>query len=615
MKAAELEGEVNEFRRNHAPEMSVQDAFPAWYLHKRFGLAPDVAKAQSSDPALRGGTKGDHGLDAFAIENTRDGETRLHLLQAKFTGDKKLIEKGVRELGRSLAHVAAEFGGAPGLGMHNKVYFNLRGAIQRGELSGAAAPHLELTILHNSDAPEHEIKIACSRAIAELKEDFLASFSDAPPCVIRLIGPGNIAGDDVVSSKSVWTPLNMDAKAVEAPTSDASSHMYLGIGHLAEMVGMYAQRREDLFARNVRFFLRGRKALERGPAGKIQDSLRKACVISHPDDRMAELFAFMHNGITVFAREVRERDGRIEAVREPYVLNGCQTIKTAFHFRAEPRNQDRIDEARWNRIRVPLRIITTRDEDLIRRITESNNRQNAIAASALRANDRIQVELQDQFRQAGISYERQEGALAEAEESSAARLQEEFPHSNGMAIEIENLARALAATAEEFSYARSPSHIFEYDEPYQRVFQKKRLRSTALLVFLDNVSRLLPLVLKKDLDLERASFGPSPARTSWYALALLMQYLARNPDTGLELVEAYGYSLVPNRDAELRAELGRQLGNYRSKIKFALAKHFMSLQDSREASLKQAFEAALRTLGFNKGRKDVFDVLGASSGE
>lgn len=613
MKAAELEAEVNEFRKNHAPEMSVQDAFPAWYLHKRFGLAPDVAKAQSSDPALRGSTKGDHGLDAFAIEPVRESETRLHLLQAKYSSDKRLIEKGVRELGRSLKHVAAEFAGAPGLGIHNKLYFNLRAAIQSGELSATDAPQLELTILHNSDAPEHEIRVACTRAISDLKEDFLATFKDAPKCVIRLIGPGNIGGDEVVSTQSLWTPLNMDASAVEAPSADTTSHMYLGIGHLADVVKMYAQRRQDLFAKNVRFFLRGRKALERGPAGKIQDSLRKACVISYPDDRMAELFAFMHNGITVFAKEVRVKNGRIDAVREPYVLNGCQTIKTAFQFRAESRNQDRIDEARWNRIRVPLRIITTRDEDLIRRITESNNRQNAIDASALRANDRVQVELQDQFRQAGIFYERQRGALAEAEEVSVALLQEEYPNSNQMAIEVENLARVLAATAEEFSYARSPSHIFEYDEPYQRVFSKKRLRSTMLLVFLDNVSRLLPLVLKKDLNLERESHGPSPARTSWYALSLLMQYLACNPDVGRRLVETYGTSLVPYGAKDLRDDLQLQLGNYKSKIKMALAKHFMTLDDSKETSLKAAYEASMRTLHLNKGRRDVFEVLGIAS--
>jgi AIPR protein len=371
--------------------------------------------------------------------------------------------------------------------------------------------------------------------------------------------------------------------------------MYLGIGYLAELVDLYNHRRDDLFSKNVRYFLKSRKNTERGPSREIRKSLRDICFSSTEVSFPPEMFAFYHNGITLFARDVRvwSEDGATE-VREPYILNGCQTIKTGFFFFSEQKLRGKmIDDERWKRIRVPLRIITTRDEKLIRLITIANNRQNQMSPSALRANDPEQVELADRLKQHGIFYQRQEGAFAELEETDPGRITTDYPRTNQRYVDIEELARCLAATAGEFGLTRSPSHIFESEQPYQRCFGVRMLRSTVLVTFLKNLHDVLSRVLKKDLDLEPQAGGPGRSSLMPYAMCLLMRWLAKNRNH--EFVVKYGDAMY-GRDHRFREEVTKWLDNYHSRIKRVLQEKFMCLEDRSAASLKTAFELAEKSL-------------------
>ena len=64
-------------------------------------------------------------------------------------------------------------------------------------------------------------------------------------------------------------------------------------------------------------------------------------------------------------------------------------------------------------IRVMCRIITNASPEFVTTVTINNNRQNPVEPWNLHANDLIQLELQDKFRDdLGIYYERQEEAFA-----------------------------------------------------------------------------------------------------------------------------------------------------------------------------------------------------------
>jgi AIPR protein len=241
---------------------------------------------------------------------------------------------------------------------------------------------------------------------------------------------------------------------------------------------------------------------------------------------------------------------------------------------------------------------------LIRQITVSNNRQNQISASALRANDPDQVKLASRFKKNGIFYERQEGAFAELEEVDPNSIESDYPNTSQGYVEIESLARCLSACAGDFDYAHSPGKIFESEEPYHRCFGAKRLRSIVFLTFLQNLHEVVPLVLKKDLGLITDGSGPRPSRLTYFAMCLLVRYLAKNKD--YEFVKEYGGAIV--WPYEWRNAIAKLMGGHHSGIRGELKNKFQTLEDSRSQSLKGAFKQAESSLSL-KGNIDPFDVF------
>jgi hypothetical protein len=406
----------------------------------------------------------------------------------------------------------------------------------------------------------------------------------------------------------IWHSIALKAVPLAVRVGDRDVTMYSGVGRLADLVELYNQRRNELFAKNVRYFIASKQNEERGPSGKIKDALQQMCIVKKgaaPTE--PELFAFHHNGVTIFARDVeRDTDGAITKIRDPYILNGCQTVRSAYDFRYDARRSGRIDEGRWERVAVPVRIITTQQEELIRQITISNNRQNQISPSALRANDEVQLELERRLHKRGVFYERQKGALDELLRSNSARLAE-YTHSNNRAVRIDDLARYLAAAAGEFDLAHSPSHIFEYDKVYERVFSDERLASVHLIVLLQNLHDVLPVILKNDLGLEQGNpKAPRRSRLSYYALCLLIRYLARHRQD--DWVGMYGSELL-GRERGFRDAVASLLGNHKSKVKSALRDYFLTLEDTSAETMRDAFRRASWDIGL-RDTIDVFTILG-----
>ena len=250
----------------------------------------------------------------------------------------------------------------------------------------------------------------------------------------------------------------------------------------------------------------------------------------------------------------------------------------------------------------------TRDEGLIRTITINNNRQNTISPSALRANDPVQLQLQERFRRFKTDYERQEGAFESLLDASPEALIDKFEYTGSRCVNIVDLARSLSAIAggtDLFNYAHHPNDIFESDQVYERCFSTKRLASVTFLIFLQNLHDVLPVVLKRDLSLEPKEGAPKPGRLTFFAICLLARYLAREDKKSF--VVEYGRALW-GRTKAFRDDIASYLGNRRSQIKGALEKRFMVLADGSTDSLKTAFgrsEALLR-LG---GQIDPFEAF------
>ncbi|MCU0689652.1 MAG: AIPR family protein [Phycisphaerales bacterium] len=254
---------------------------------------------------------------------------------------------------------------------------------------------------------------------------------------------------------------------------------------------------------------------------------------SGPDE-----FALFHNGITLYASSATLNAETVE-LRDPSVINGCQTIKSAFLFRhVEASSSKQVIDDRWNSVALPVRIVVTRDETLIRRITVGLNRQNMIRPAAFRANDPEQIRLQQRFAKCGIFYERQERAFVNEQASAPQRTQELYPNSPSAPITMEELAQAIAVAAPRppISVISNVGDLFE-ETLYRQVFSEKRLDDIQRLVFLRNVFACSSYVAK---DLKGKSVALRPLQPGKFRFIIARVCSRWALDRDLPEVKQYG---------------------------------------------------------------------------
>jgi hypothetical protein len=127
-----------------------------------------------------------------------------------------------------------------------------------------------------------------------------------------------------------------------------------------------------------------------------------------------------------------------------------------------------------NDLRVMCRIITEATPDFVTSVTINNNRQNPVDPWNLHANDLIQLELQDRFRdELGIYYERQEQAFTNLSDEEL----EEQGITEHKAIELTKLARTFLIVDGEIDKLTRFREVFEDERIYNQVFNENRLKS------------------------------------------------------------------------------------------------------------------------------------------
>ncbi|MBY0371274.1 AIPR family protein, partial [bacterium] len=340
--------DVNTFRTTHAYQGTVNDCFVPWWLARKFGLTAGEAMAQAP------GGSHDFGLDGFHLKLSGDMPT-LHLIQGKFSSDVRQIRQGVQGFGKILPLLAEIIDGKPtDKAQINSVITRLAAKIQKhrdglGQLQiHFAVIHLEeqeLAVRDKLYGAFEEFREQAKRHLPEHQVSIDAIFPSAALPAVRMTDP--------VKRHEIRF-VGVSGASAEPPV------YYLGLAHLADLVKLYESYYDYLFSKNVRSFLM-RKA-NSGPAKYIKASLRQICLEMKRDP---QYFLALHNGITLHARSAVQESDRL-TIHGPNVLNGCQTVKTAYLFRHDLNLRDRIDDARWNNVRVPLRVVITEDEALIR---------------------------------------------------------------------------------------------------------------------------------------------------------------------------------------------------------------------------------------------------------
>lgn len=141
---------------------------------------------------------------------------------------------------------------------------------------------------------------------------------------------------------------------------------------------------------NVRFFL--------GEDKKINSSI----IESAKDQRRAEIFWAMNNGLTIIGESITPLGNNQYSVLNPQIVNGCQTIHCLYMAFKES------GEILPSNLKVFIKLIYTASLDVQTEIISATNSQNPVKSASLKANDDIQRNIEKLLLKEGIYYERRE---------------------------------------------------------------------------------------------------------------------------------------------------------------------------------------------------------------
>jgi hypothetical protein len=260
-------------------------------------------------------------------------------------------------------------------------------------------------------------------------------------------------------------PLEL-TQTISMPGPD-NEQLTVGFVRLMELFSMYKEMGSRFFDRNIRGALPEDEVVNR--------SLTKAfrrIVLEGKD--LPSVFPFNHNGVALSAEALEQADGRTRVI-EPRILNGVQTLITLDRFLTASASHAALQQGtrKLEAVKVLCKVVTKAQPDFVTTVTVNNNRQNPVEPWNLRANDRIQLELQDKFRdQLGIYYERQEHAFFGLSEDELGGL----GIKELKAIQLVPLAKTFLVADGDIDKLQRLRQVFDDDYLYSQVFSPGRLR-------------------------------------------------------------------------------------------------------------------------------------------
>lgn len=506
----------------------LEDYFSLLYLAKEFSRPPEEIYQQ----VAFGGN--DYGIDAFYIDTNR---RNLYLYQFKWSEDHKLFQASFQRLiSNGMERV---FGNPLQDPTQNQLLLQIKSALNENK---AIIDHVLVRFIFNGDPSVAEQ----SSVLDSLREDLEQK---------KYLVDGYFGRQ----AELTFQFLSNETKKVAGLTHTKKTHQYyidfensicsktqkgeqmrIGFIPLMDLYSMYREMGNRFFERNIR----GGLSPDKPPNRAMRRALKDIIV---DEKENADTFEFNHNGITLASERMIEENGKFLIV-EPRLLNGAQTITSLSKFLKDNEGNPALDknENLLRSIRVIGKIIWNAPDEFVTNVTICNNKQNPVLAWNLRANDLIQLRLQDKFSSdLEIYYERQEGAFKNMSDDDLERLG--IDPTEGKPLQITRLAQTFLANQGQIDRMSRMPDVFENMNTYDETFRDSYLHSDSRKILLSykihfRLNRLLWAIQEKG---ENKYFYVTKARNLIWAL--LVQGLLNDPDLA-DLCERFGTNIAMEVD-------------------------------------------------------------------
>ncbi len=475
---------------------TLSTALLAWFIENVMREDPDRVE----DAICDGG--GDKGIDAIVFD---EESNELFVLQSKHRKSATATQ-GDADL-KAFVGVGAYFGSPEGIdrllaSKPNEELTNLIGRLNLRAKFEEAEPSVRLVLVTNAERDE-------------AARDYLKAIETHRPTIDlwdreRLVD---------VAQRTARAGL-LDEDITFHPVSDVitthladDARMALALVPAAELVRLPGIENLTVFDLNVRLGLGNTK---------INRELRST--IQRPDEHQS--FPAYHNGLTLLTNRlgVDEEGLSLEGVG---VVNGCQSLLSLWRERGSITPQ----------LNLMVKVVETGGRAaLADRITYRSNNQNPVNTRDLRANDRVQRDLQSEVKERygdELFYDIRRGQPSDGAHA---------------VLDNQLAAQMLLATwlGEPWAAVRK---LKLFDQDYHRIFR----RATADKLF-------LAYLLNKEIEAARSKLRPE-LQTSFasvrYTLAYLVAQVLRLSDLGEKLLEDPSAWLPAQRD-----DIAKQLETY-----------------------------------------------------
>lgn len=509
------------------------DYFGLLYLEQEHGVPRERAKNQIAFGAE------EYGIDGFHFDLER---RNLYLYQFKYTDShsqfkgsfKRLIDAGVERV----------FAGPNRDANKNAMVLQLRSRLHENR---AAIDQVCFRFVFRGNPHEAEQ----SKVLESLREQlenkkYLAEQFFEPRNIGFLVefrsSEGKVGSVQAARERSSFK-ISLDEAVVRKGPS--GEEMQVGFMRLTDLVSMYRSMGSRFFDRNIRYGLEETEAVNRAIASAL-----KTIALDGKDD--PKVFAFNHNGITLYAEQLVEED-KGYLITAPSLLNGAQTVVTARNFLDRYKDNGSFLKGQFEAIRVLSKVITSASPRFVTMVTVNNNRQNPVEPWNLRANDEIQLELQDKFRaDVGVYYERQENAF---DQLSPEDLADYGIREDSRALQMLKLTQTFLLTDGHLSRLSEMRSIFEEDKNYGQVFRQARLKADTRKILLCYKVQFRLRKVANEIEQKGQNKYSFVHRARYLLWALVCQGLLNRDDTE-KLAEKYGNDMtLPTDYSELVSEI------------------------------------------------------------
>lgn len=344
----------------------VSRGFSAFVLHKLLNVDPKSAASHVFDDY------NDNGIDAFYYD---EKEETIYLLQSKL---KKSEDFSQTEAENFAQGVRLFCNGS--FDQFNENFLKLREEIQNAMEN---CSHIKLVVAYTGNAVSAHAESVFSRLFNDTSFDEERLVKE-----IFYFDSGHVTSHLLREQEN--PKIDIKLSFLKYDKFEVPRKTYFGVVKLKDLIDLHGIYGNSMYHRNIRYYLGSTKS---GVNSSIKDTLESS----------ANLFFYLNNGITAICENVYPKNanssGRLLKVTDFSIINGAQTVATAYEFSQEHPDVS-LEDAK-----VMLTLIKTGlDREFGKQVTKSRNHQNPVNLSAFAALDDNQEKLRKEMAMIEINY-------------------------------------------------------------------------------------------------------------------------------------------------------------------------------------------------------------------